>query len=151
MPPHRDGGQAQFITAPVTNAADDVLSILLPWVTAHLDEPLTVTDLARQASMSTRNLTRRFHLMVGITPLQWLLNQRTYRAQQLLETTDHSIEEIATQTGMGTAATLRRHFSRMVGVPPDAYRRAFRATSPRTRAVANAGHPSTNVPQHHVA
>lgn len=126
-PPHRDGGQAQYIAAPVSNGRDQVLTDLLPWVTRRLDQPLTVADLARQASMSTRNLTRRFTTVTGVTPLQWLLNQRIHRAQELLENTDDSVEHIAAQVGMGTATTLRRHFKRTVGVPPDTYRRTFRS------------------------
>ena len=74
--------------------------------------------------------------MTGTTPLQWLLTQRIYQAQMLLETTTHSIEQIAAQTGMGTAATLRRHFSRAVGVPPDTYRRTFRTDPKAAEAVA---------------
>jgi transcriptional regulator GlxA family with amidase domain len=127
MPPRRDGGQAQYITAPTSNGEDQVLAGLLPWVAAHLDQPLTVADLARQANMSSRNLTRRFNAVTGLTPLQWLLTQRIYRAQELLETTSDSIEQIAAETGMGTAATLRRHFNRKIRVPPDTYRRTFRA------------------------
>lgn len=94
---------------------------------AHLDEPLTVVDLARRVNMSTRTLSRHFNAVTGKTPLQWLLTQRIQQAHELLETSTYSIEQIAAQTGMGTAATLRRHFSRAVGMPPDAYRRAFRA------------------------
>jgi transcriptional regulator GlxA family with amidase domain len=105
---------------------DVVLSQLLPWVAENLDQPFTVTDLARQANMSTRSLTRRFNALTGITPLQWLLTRRINRAQELLETTNESVEHIADQTGMGTAATLRRHFNRTVGVSPDTYRRTFR-------------------------
>jgi AraC family transcriptional regulator, transcriptional activator FtrA len=105
---------------------DVVLSRLLPWVAENLDQPFTVTDLARQANMSTRSLTRRFNALTGITPLQWLLTQRINRAQELLETTNDSVEHIADQTGMGTAATLRRHFNRTVGVSPNTYRRTFR-------------------------
>ncbi|MFC8453797.1 helix-turn-helix domain-containing protein [Kitasatospora sp. NPDC057223] len=127
MPPYRDGGQAQFITPPVSSGRDHALAELLPWVTARLDKPLTVVDLARRARMSTRNLTRHFNAVTGTTPLQWLLTQRIYKAQVLLETSDCSIEQIAAQTGMGTAATLRRHFNRAVGVPPDTYRRTFHA------------------------
>lgn len=75
--------------------------------------------------MSPRNLARHFNAVTGATPLQWLLNQRIHRAQELLETTDDSIEQIASHTGMGTAATLRRHFNRTLGIPPDTYRRTF--------------------------
>ncbi|XGP77076.1 helix-turn-helix domain-containing protein [Actinokineospora auranticolor] len=76
--------------------------------------------------MSSRNLARHFHAATGTTPLRWLLNQRVRRAQELLETGDDSVESIATATGLGTAASLRRHFNRTVGVSPDAYRRTFR-------------------------
>ncbi|MBP2327241.1 transcriptional regulator GlxA family with amidase domain [Kibdelosporangium banguiense] len=109
-----------------TDPQDHVLSELLPWVAENLNQPLTVTDLARHANMSTRNLTRRFNALAGITPLQWLLTQRINRAQKLLETTNNSVDHIADQTGMGTAATLRRHFNRAIGVSPDTYRRTFR-------------------------
>ena len=127
MPPLRDGDQAQFIAPIAAQGTDHALAELLPWVRARLDEPLTVVDLARRVNMSTRTLTRHFNAVTGTTPLQWLMTQRIQQAQELLETSSDSIEQIAAQTGMGTAATLRRHFSRAVGVPPDTYRRTFRA------------------------
>lgn len=127
VPPHRAGGQAQFVAAPVPDRDDHPLAALLPWVVARLDRPLTVEDLARQARMSSRHLGRHFRTATGTSPLQWLLTQRIRRAQELLETTDHSVEAVAAATGMGTAATLRRHFNRTLGVPPDTYRRTFRA------------------------
>jgi AraC family transcriptional activator FtrA len=126
VPPHRPGGQAQFIPAPVTHGRDHVLGALLPWALARLDRPLSVTDLARQAGMSARNLARHFHAVTGTSPLRWLLTQRVRHAQELLETTDLSVEQIATRTGMGTSTTLRRHFTQHLGVPPDSYRRTFR-------------------------
>ncbi|MFI0926658.1 helix-turn-helix domain-containing protein [Streptomyces sp. NPDC021012] len=130
VPPHRDGGQAQFVTAPVPARDDHPLTELLPWAAARLDQPLTVEDLARRARMSSRHLARHFRAATGTTPLRWLLTQRVRRAQELLEATDASVDAIAEATGMGTATTLRRHFNRTVGVPPDTYRRTFRA---RTR------------------
>ncbi len=134
VPPHRDGGQAQFVTTPVPAPGNHPLAELLPWVIERLDHPLTVEDLARQARMSSRNLGRHFRSVTGTTPLQWLLTQRIRHAQELLETTDDSIDTIAAATGMGTATTLRRHFNRTVGVPPDTYRRTFRS---RTRPGPN--------------
>lgn len=126
VPPHRAGGQAQFVSAPVPATDTHPLAELLAWVTERLDQPLTVEDLARQANMSSRNLGRHFRLVTGTTPLRWLLTQRIRRAQELLETTSDSVEGIAAAVGMGTATTLRRHFHRVIGVPPDAYRRTFR-------------------------
>jgi transcriptional regulator GlxA family with amidase domain len=129
VPPHRPGGQAQYIPAPVEPGREHALAGLLPWALARLHEPLTVEDLARRAGMSSRNLARHFHAVAGTTPLQWLHAQRVHRAQELLETTDDGIDLIADRTGMGTAATLRRHFQRALGVSPDAYRRTFRASA----------------------
>jgi transcriptional regulator GlxA family with amidase domain len=130
VPPHRAGGQAQFVTTPVPARDDHPLANLLPWAMERLNRPLTVEDLARQANMSSRNLARQFRSATGTTPLQWLSTQRIRRAQELLENTDKSIDSIAEAAGMGTATTLRRQFNRTVGVPPDAYRRTFRTASP---------------------
>ncbi len=127
VPPHRDGGQAQFVTTPVPAPDNHPLAELFPWVMERLDQPLTVEDLARRARMSSRHLGRHFRAVTGTTPLQWLLTQRIRHAQELLETTGDSVDAIAAATGMGTATTLRRHFNRTVGVPPDTYRRTFRS------------------------
>ena len=83
-------------------------------------------DLAGHAGLSTRQLARRMHAELQAGPLQWLHQQRIGRAQELLERTDASVEQIAASCGMGTAATLRRHFHRLVGVSPTAYRATFR-------------------------
>ncbi|MFD9306466.1 helix-turn-helix domain-containing protein [Streptomyces sp. NPDC060048] len=130
MPPHRPGGQAQFVATPVQTGGEHVLAHLLAWVQQRLDQPLTVTDMARRANTSPRHLGRQFRSVLGQTPLQWLLVQRVRRAQELLEVTDESIEAVARATGMGTATTLRRQFKRTVGVPPDTYRRSFRGAGP---------------------
>jgi transcriptional regulator GlxA family with amidase domain len=129
VPPHRSGGQAQFISSPVPVSDAHSLGDVLDWAVAHLDEPLSVGDLARRAHMSTRNLGRHFMAATGTTPLRWMLTQRIHRAQELLENTDDGIDHVAGRVGMGTAATLRRHFNRAVGVSPDAYRRNFRDAS----------------------
>jgi len=129
VPPHRSGGQAQFVATPMQAGGDHALAHLLAWVQQRLDQPLTVTDMARKANTSPRNLGRQFRSVVGQTPLQWLLIQRVRRAQELLEATDQSIVAVAVATGMGTATTLRRQFKRIVGVPPDSYRRSFGSTT----------------------
>jgi transcriptional regulator GlxA family with amidase domain len=130
VPPHRDGGQAQYVDLPVpvsAHAADDPLGRVLGWMLEHLDEPLSVERLAHRAHMSPRNFARRFRAVTGTTPHQWLLSQRVMLAQRLLETSDESVERIADRCGMGTAANLRLHFQRAVGTAPLAYRRTFRA------------------------
>ncbi|GAA3919825.1 helix-turn-helix domain-containing protein [Streptomyces gulbargensis] len=143
VPPHRDGGQAQYVTAPVPAPGDHPLAGVLSWAVEHLDRPLTVDDLARRAGLSSRHLTRHFRAVTGTTPLQWLLTQRIRYAQELLESTDDTVDTVAATTGMGTATTLRRHFQRTVGVPPDTYRRTFRtrpASVPGARQVEHAVH-----------
>ncbi len=132
VPPHRDGGQAQYIEAPVptvATAGSDPFHATLDWAIAHLDEPLTVEVLARRAATSPRTFARRFVATTGTTPLQWLLRQRVLLAQRLLETTEEPVERIATTCGFGTAAGMRVHFQRQVGTSPTAYRRTFRCQS----------------------
>ncbi|MET9295900.1 helix-turn-helix domain-containing protein [Streptomyces sp. NPDC003077] len=126
-PAHRPGGQAQFIEAPLPARTDASLAPLLHWARERLDEPLTVADLARRAHTSARTLTRRFHATTGTTPMQWLQTQRIARARELLEGSDLPVDRIADLCGLGTAANLRRHFTRTVGVPPHDYRKSYRA------------------------
>lgn len=127
VPPHRDGGQAQFVDEPVPDLpSTDPFADTLVWMQEHLDEPLTVEDLARRAAMSGRTFARRFRATTGTTPHHWLLRQRVLLAQRLLETTDLPVELVADRVGMGTAANLRQHFQRIVQTSPLSYRRTFR-------------------------
>jgi transcriptional regulator GlxA family with amidase domain len=127
VPPHRDGGQAQFIDAPVARCEDDLLGVVLDWARAHLDEDITVELLARRALMSPRSFARRFKVTTGTTPHAWLLAQRLAAAEALLEESDAPVEEIARLVGFGTAAGLREQFARRRGVSPRTYRQTFRA------------------------
>src|SRR5205814_2971890 len=116
VPPHRDGGQAQFVDQPVAGCPhDDPLAAALEWMVANLDQQVTVDELAARTFMSPRTFARRFKATTGTTPLQWLLGQRVLLAQRLLETTDDSIELIADRCGLGSASNLRVHFQRIVG------------------------------------
>jgi transcriptional regulator GlxA family with amidase domain len=126
VPPHRDGGQAQFVREPVPGETGDLLAETLAWAGDHLDQRIGVEDLAARAAMSPRSFARRFNDITGTTPLQWLLRQRVLLAQRLLETTDLPVETIAAQSGLGTATNLRLHFQRIVRTTPNAYRRTFR-------------------------
>jgi transcriptional regulator GlxA family with amidase domain len=129
VPPHRDGGQAQFIDAPVPACQDDLLGAVLDWATAHLAEDISVELLARRALMSPRSFARRFKATTGTTPHAWLLDQRLAAAEALLEGSDAPVEEIARLVGFGTAAGLREQFARRRGVSPRAYRQTFRAAA----------------------
>ncbi|MEY2450682.1 MAG: AraC family transcriptional regulator, transcriptional activator FtrA [Acidimicrobiaceae bacterium] len=127
VPPHRDGGQAQFVEAPVgADDGTDPLAATLDWVLEHLDEPLTVEVMSRRALMSPRTFARRFRSVTGTTPLQWLLRQRILHAQQLLESSDLPVELVAQRSGFGSASVLRTHFKRMLDTSPLSYRHTFR-------------------------
>jgi len=128
VPPHRDGGQAQFVEAPVPDGPGvDSLAETLGFMLEHLDEPLAIEHLAHRANMSPRTFARRFRTVTGTTPHQWLLGQRILLAQRLLETTDEPVEYVATKSGFGSASALRTHFQRQVATSPLSYRRTFRA------------------------
>ena len=124
--PHRQGGQAQYIQQPVPSAcAHDRLAPLLEWLGRHLHQPHTLDALARRSLMSRRNFTRRFLESTGTTVGQWLQNQRLALAQRLLETTDRSVERVASDAGFGSAVSLRKHFVAAFQVSPTAYRQQF--------------------------
>jgi transcriptional regulator GlxA family with amidase domain len=125
MPLERDGGQAQFIVYEPPPSDGTTLEPVLLWMEEHTQQELRLEDIAAQAMMSTRTLSRRFHEQTGTTPLQWLNRARLRKAQCLLETTDHSVEWIARYVGFGSSTTFRDQFKRLVGISPQAYRRAF--------------------------
>ncbi|SDM52773.1 helix-turn-helix domain-containing protein [Allokutzneria albata] len=124
-PPHRDGGQSQYHRPAAPAIREDWLAPLLAWTDEHLHLPLSNADLAARANVSVRTVERRFAEALGMSPLQWLLQQRVRRAQQFLETSDRPVGWIADTCGFGGAASLRAHFARIVGVSPTTYRRSF--------------------------
>jgi AraC family transcriptional regulator, transcriptional activator FtrA len=126
IPPHREGGQAQYTEQPLPIDGSPNLGPSLDWARANLELPLMVGDIARHALMSPRTFARRFRETTGTTPLQWLCAERVRRAQDLLENTDETIDRIADACGLGSAHRLRTHFTRINGVTPDKFRRTFR-------------------------
>ena len=128
VPPQRDGGQAQYIDAPMPDHdSSGLFAGTLDWLQEHLAEPVTIEDLAVRAAMSPRTFARRFLASTGTTPYRWLLRQRIQLAQRMLETTDLPVDRVARASGFSTAANLRKHFSRAVRTSPQAYRRTFAA------------------------
>jgi AraC family transcriptional regulator, transcriptional activator FtrA len=125
VPPQRDGGQRQFVELPIPECSADSLSPVLTWMVDNLRTEHTVAALARRAQMSERTFARRFVAETGTTPHRWLSMQRVLHARGLLEETRLTVEEIADQCGFGSAALLRHHFNRVVGVSPKDYRRTF--------------------------
>ncbi|MEV5848401.1 helix-turn-helix domain-containing protein [Streptomyces sp. NPDC090075] len=126
VPPHRDGGQAQYIERPLPDGPCDTVGEVLAWMTEHLDQEVTVEQLATRALMAPRTFARRFQQETGTTPYRWILRQRVLLAQELLEGTDETMDAIASRTGFGTAAALRHQFTKELGTTPNTYRRAFR-------------------------
>ena len=131
-PPHRDGGQQQFITAPLADGGDgDRLAGVIAWARANLERPLSLDELAARALMSRRSFVRHFKAATGASPHAWLLSQRLSLAEELLETTSLPVEQIADRVGYRSAAVFREQFAARRGLAPRDYRRAFsQATRP---------------------
>lgn len=126
VPPHRDGGQAQFIDRPVPACGSAPMEELLRWMVQNLEQEHTVVELASRVHMSARTFARRFRSETGATPAAWLNSQRVLRAQELLESTDLNIDEVARESGFGHPVLLRHHFAKVLDTSPQSYRRAFR-------------------------
>ncbi|MCX4762970.1 helix-turn-helix domain-containing protein [Streptomyces sp. NBC_01275] len=126
VPPHRDGGQAQYIERPVPDPQQATTTSARAWALGRLHEPIQLRDMAAQEAMSVRTFTRRFREEVGVSPGQWLTRQRVERARQLLESSDLSVDQVARDAGFGTAQSMRQHLQASLGVTPTAYRRTFR-------------------------
>lgn len=125
-PPHRQGGQAQYIERPVAQLpSEHRLPGVLEWARTNLSENLSVDRLAEVAHMSRRTFTRRYREATGTTVIKWLNAERVAQAQRLLETTERSVECIASEVGFGTALSLRQQFASQLGTSPSNYRRTF--------------------------
>ncbi|MXM68086.1 helix-turn-helix domain-containing protein [Streptomyces sp. HUCO-GS316] len=127
VPPHRDGGQAQYIHRPVPDPQLSTTAAARAWALSRLHEPIQLRDMAEQEAMSVRTFTRRFREEAGVSPGQWLTQQRVERARHLLESTDLSVDQVAQDAGFGTAQSMRQHLQAALGVTPTTYRRTFRS------------------------
>jgi AraC family transcriptional activator FtrA len=127
VPPHREGGQAQFIETPVRSIQCETLQPVLTLVMETLDHPHSVETMADLAHMAPRTFARRFRSETGATPHDWLTNQRILLARRLLEDSDLGIDAIAERAGFGSAQTLRHHFAQRLSTTPQAYRGTFRS------------------------
>jgi AraC family transcriptional regulator, transcriptional activator FtrA len=129
MPPHRDGGQAQYVAAPVQELPGRTISEVMEWARRRLVEPLQIGRLAAHAAMSERTFLRRFQDGVGMTPMAWLQRERMFHARELLEASDQALGHIAEQCGYQSLETFRVAFKRVVGTSPAAYRSRFRRST----------------------
>lgn len=127
LQPHRDGSQTQQQLRPVARSRESQrFGLLLDWLHNNIAQKHTLDALASQVGMSPRTLMRRFQESTGLTPARWLMNERLNRAQQALNTSHISIEQIAQQTGFGSANSLRYHFQKRFGISPQALRNQMR-------------------------
>ncbi|MFE0459877.1 GlxA family transcriptional regulator [Kitasatospora sp. NPDC058965] len=123
--PYRSGGQAQYVPRSLPEAVGERFAATREWALHRLDEPLSVPVLARHAAVSPRTFSRRFVEDTGYTPMQWVMRARVDLARELLERSERSVEQIATEVGLGTGANLRQHFQQILGTSPVEYRRTF--------------------------
>ena len=126
VPPHRDGGQSQFVVQPIAVRTNDRIARVADWMAGNIAQSITIETLADRAAMSVRTFTRRFRAASGAAPIEWLIRLRVRRAQDLLETTDASVDRVAELSGFGASETLRHHFRKVVGTSPSAWRASFR-------------------------
>ncbi|WP_078314556.1 helix-turn-helix domain-containing protein [Mycobacterium sp. D16Q16] len=128
VPPWREGGQAQFIDRPLPEYTGDSTASARSWALENLTEPLTVRQLADHSRMSTRTFNRRFRDETGLSPGDWVRQQRVECARALLESHDLAVDEVARRSGLGSAANLRHHLRRGFGMSPTHYRKTFRGS-----------------------
>ncbi|GAB2646819.1 helix-turn-helix domain-containing protein [Saccharopolyspora gloriosae] len=128
IPPHREGGQAQYVESPVAGSPEnDGVARSMSWALEHLKEPLTVELMAGAAHMSERSYLRHFAHTTGSSPMRWLTSQRVRASLPLLEKTRDSVDEVAGTVGFESVVTYRYHFNRIMRTSPSAYRRMFHA------------------------
>jgi AraC family transcriptional activator FtrA len=124
---HREGGQAQFVAQPLQKKTN-LLSATMDWALLNLDKPLAIEQLADKAGMSRRSFDRHFKASTGLSPLQWVMQQRLQLVQHYLEQGQHSIEQISDLTGFGSSLNLRQQFQKQLGISPRQYQRQFSCT-----------------------
>lgn len=129
VPPYREGGQAQFIERPVpVTTRDGKMNELMDYLRRNLDKQHDLDSLAGFVSMSRRTLTRHFVNATGNTLGEWLNAERLQRSQELLETSDGSIESVSQMAGFQSPISFRQSFKAKFGVSPSEWRRTFRGT-----------------------
>ncbi len=132
LPPHREGGQAQYVPRPVAADERGRLARLMEVVRRHPARPHTLASMAEQAAMTPRTLQRHFQDGTGLSPVEWLIRERVGIAKDLLEAPNAAMARVAERSGFGSEESFRRHFKRVVGVSPSDYRRQF--AKPRAEA-----------------
>ncbi|WP_425915701.1 GlxA family transcriptional regulator [Acinetobacter sp. TSRC1-2] len=126
IPPHREGGQAQFIEQPVAKSSQDAqINLLLDFLRKNLADQHRLEDLAEQTHMTRRTFTRHFKKATGMTLVEWLNTERIRYSCELLETTQLSIEKITELAGFNNTVVFRKNFREKYGTSPHAWRKNF--------------------------
>lgn len=127
MPPHREGGQSQFIPQPVPKDYEaSRIGAVIEKMQRSLATNMAVKDLAGEAGMSLRTFQRRFEAMTGLPPSAWVLQERLRLACHLLESEQNMrLEDVALQCGFGTVPTMRHHFRQKMNTSPSRYKKTF--------------------------
>jgi len=122
----RPGGQSQF--SALLDLKGGRFDALLAWARENLARPLSVEELAERAAMSPRNFARLFAAETGSTPAKAIERLRVEAARALLDSAPLQVEDIALEAGFGDSERMRRAFIRVYGQPPQALRRAAKAS-----------------------
>lgn len=125
VPPHREGGQAQFIPRPVPKTSDTRINGLIAWIRENCKESIRIDDLASRVGMSSRSFYRHFREVTGHSPYEWLIRERIGAAMELLENSGLHLEQVAYNVGFASADALRNHFVRVAGIPPSRFREMY--------------------------
>jgi transcriptional regulator GlxA family with amidase domain len=122
----RPGDQSQY-SAPLRLQAAQSPSVrdLVAWAAENPARDLSVPALAHRMGRSPRQLTRVFQRELGVAPAEAVEQLRLEAARRALQQSEKGLEEIAAETGFGSAEVLRRAFLRVLHVTPSAYRERF--------------------------
>lgn len=127
LPPHREGGQAQFIQQPIATSSQDTrINCVMDYILENIENHFSLDSLAKYAAMSRRTFIRHFVKATGMTVGKWILNQRLRISCELLESTGLSIEEVSVKSGFETPAAFRKNFKEYYKVTPSIWRKTFK-------------------------
>ncbi|QUM83836.1 GlxA family transcriptional regulator [Moritella sp. 28] len=126
VPPHREGGQAQYIERPVPrDTSDSRINALLDKIRQDLTITYSIDELAESVLMTRRTFTRKFNNSTGMSVGKWLTTERLHQAQELLETSGLSIEMVSEKAGFSSVFVFRDQFKKAFSVTPKEWRKTF--------------------------
>lgn len=104
---------------------------VLDYIEAHLEQDLTLAELAGVACLSPSHFSRAFKLALGTGPHRYTVQRRVERAKELLRHTGNGLAGIAAATGFADQSHFTAAFRREVGVTPGRFRTALGRTAIR--------------------